>query len=134
MSERLRSGLQNRAQGFNSPPDLLGLNNFRFLFSFKEQKIVAKRLKINDQKLADLVKKKLKIIKINQPLAQLKKQYQTYAADPHDAHIVAATQKTKAKFLLTYNQRHFKKEKIKRDFSIMIFTPAQFLQYLRSQN
>jgi len=96
---------------------------------FKEQKIVAKRLKIDNRKLQNLVKKRLKIIKIKQS-----KRYQAYVTDVNDAHIIAAAQKVKAKFLITYNQRHFKREKIKRDLNIITFTPAQLLQYLRSQN
>lgn len=45
---------------------------------------------------------------------------------------MAGAVEIKAKFLLTYNIRHFQRQKISEDFGIVVFTPAQYLQYLRS--
>lgn len=71
---------------------------------------VVKRLTLNLKDLKNLVHQSLKL---------------------DDAHIIAGTKK--AKFLITYNLRHFKIDKIKADLGIIILTPADFLQYLRSQ-
>lgn len=103
-------------------------------FSFKEQKIVVKRLKINQKKFQDLVKKRLTVVRSKTTAGQIKKEYQVYAIDSNDTHIVAGAEKSKAKFLITYSQRHFKEDKIKQDLNILVLTPAQFLQYLRSKN
>jgi len=113
------------------------LSRVRFFISnisFKEQKIVAKRLKIDEKRLQDLVKKSLAVVQLKRSTNQLKKKFQAHTIDPDDAHVVAGAQKSKAKFLTTYNQRHFKKDKIKKDLDILLLTPAQFLQYLRSRN
>lgn len=113
------------------------LSKVRFFISnisLKEQKIVARRLKINEKKLQNLVKKRLVVVQLKESIGQLKKKYQVYTTDLDDAHIVAGAKKSKAKFLITYNQRHFRKDKIKKDLSIFLLTPAQFLQYLRSKN
>lgn len=75
--------------------------------SVKEIKIVAKRLGIKTAAVNRLIKG-LKII------------------------LVAGAVASEARFLLSYNLKHFKIEKIKRDFNILVYRPAQFLQYLRS--
>lgn len=93
---------------------------------------VANRLGINQDKLQTLVKKKLKIINLTQEIKNIKKKFRDYTSDPNDAHIVAGAAMAKAKFLLTYNLRHFQKQKISKDLDITVLTPAQYLQYLRS--
>ncbi|MGB9706794.1 MAG: PIN domain-containing protein [Microgenomates group bacterium] len=111
--------------------------NLKFFISNisqKELKIVAWRLKIKPDKLEKLVKNRFKIIKLKKPNKDLKEKYADYVLDPNDAHIIAGAVESKAKFLLTYNWRHFKREKIKNDFNLIIFTPAIFLQYLRSKS
>ena len=55
-----------------------------------------------------------------------------HSRDPNDAHIIAGAVKAKAQFLLTYNLKDYKIDKIKKDFGIIVTTPAKFLQYLRS--
>lgn len=102
-------------------------------FSFKEQKIVAQRLKISQKKFQDLVKKRLTVVRLKTTTDQIKKEYQIYTTDPNDSHIVAGAEASKARFLITYNQRHFRGDKIKKDLNILLLTPAQFLQYLRSK-
>lgn len=93
---------------------------------------VANRLGINQDKLQALIKKKLKIINLPQEVGRIKKKFRDYTSDPDDAHIVAGAAKAKVKFLLTYNLRHFKRQKISEDLGVTVLTPAQYLQYLRS--
>lgn len=95
--------------------------------SIKEIKIVAKRLGINSSATVRVLKQ-FKVVLI-------KKDYgKDYVTDPFDRHIVSGAVTTRAGFLLTYNLRHFKIDKIKRDYGILVYRPAQFLQYLRSLN
>lgn len=93
---------------------------------------VATRLGIDKERLKDLIKGKFKVVKLNVDLAKIKSDFGSYASDPNDAHIVAGAKQAKAKFLLTYNIRHFKREKIRDDFKIIVLTPAAYLQYLRN--
>ena len=101
--------------------------------SIKELEIVVKRLNINRQKLNSLIEKRLKVVILKETKEIIKKKYQNYVLDQNDAHVIAGAVAAKTKFLLTYNLKHYKKEKIKDDFDIIIFPPAAFLQYLRSQ-
>lgn len=109
------------------------INLFISSLSFKELKIVVKRLGIEKHKLNALLKRRLKIITLKGTKQEIKEKYQNYVLDQNDAHIIAGAVAAKVKFLLSYNLKHFKSEKIKKDFNIILLTPAGFLQYLRSQ-
>lgn len=100
--------------------------------SKKELERVADRLEISRNKLHNLIQKRFKTVKLITDLAIIKSDFKDYTNDPNDAHIVAGAAEAKAKFLLTYNIRHFNKQKISEDFDITVLTPAQYLQYLRS--
>ena len=101
--------------------------------SKKEIEIVSGRLNIDKVKTDKLIKSRLNIVKIKEPVASLKKNFKSYSSDPNDAHIVAGAKAAKAKFIISYNIRDFNVEKIGKDLKILILTPAKFLQYLRSQ-
>lgn len=88
--------------------------------SQKELKIVMSRLKISKSL------PKLKVLTIKNV-----KKYSIYSIDPNDAHIIAGADQVNAKFLITYNLKHYKIDKIKQDLGIIIMTPGIFLQYLR---
>ncbi|MEK9179629.1 MAG: PIN domain-containing protein [Patescibacteria group bacterium] len=89
--------------------------------SLKELKIVTTRLSI---------KKPLPHFSI-QRIKNIEK-YSIYSTDPNDAHIIAGAHKSEARFLITYNMKHYKVELIKRNLDIIVITPGAFLQYLRS--
>lgn len=110
------------------------LNLFISNLSLQELEIVIERLDINKSKFNDLIKRKLNIIKLKEKSENLKKKYRDYVTDPNDAHIIAGACEAKAKFLISYNIKHFKTDKIKRDFGIIVTIPANLLQYLRSLN
>lgn len=101
--------------------------------SVKELQIVIKRLGIEKHRLDTLVEKRLKTVVLKETRQKIEEKYQNYVFDQNDTHIVAGAVTAKVKFLLSYNLRHFKKDKIKEDFKIILLTPASFLQYLRSQ-
>lgn len=102
-------------------------------YSTEEMIRVAERGKVDKETLSNLVKERLEIVKSDKSLKIIKKEYKKYVKDENDAHIVVGARQSKAKILLTYNTKHFLKEKIKKDFGISIMTPGKFLQYLRSQ-
>ncbi len=101
--------------------------------SLKELKKVALRLNIDQEKLAILIYKRFKVIPLKQSISSLKIKYSPYVFDINDAHIVAGAKKAKINFLVTYNLKHFQTTKLKDDLKIQVFTPALFMQYLRSQ-
>lgn len=110
----------------------LHIERFVSNISKKELAIVVQRLHLKQDALKKLVSTKCKTIAIRESLHIIKKDFGIYTLDENDAHVVAGAVKTKAKFLVSYNIRDFKREKIKKDFYIIVATPAQFLQYLRS--
>ena len=93
--------------------------------SAKEIQIVAKRLKIKTAVVDQLIRR-LKIVQLKQDFGK------DCVTDRYDSHIVSEAVTAKTKFLLTYNLKHFKIDRIKRDYGILVYRPAQFLQYLRS--
>jgi predicted nucleic acid-binding protein len=100
-------------------------------YSQTELKRVVKKLNLNHKEFENTLKK-FKIVPLRKSLSKIKKRFAGYVTDQNDAHIIAGAVKVKTRFLISYNQKHFKANKIKRDFDIILFTPAQFLQYLRS--
>lgn len=101
-------------------------------YSTTELTRVVKRLNLKEDKLKTLINERLKKVKLRETIGKIKEEYKEYTLDSDDTHIVAGAVKAKAGFLISYNLKHFKIEKIKRDFNIKVTTPANFLQYLRS--
>lgn len=100
--------------------------------SRRESGMVADELNISKDKFTNLVQKRVRIVKLRETPKELKIKYKNYVSDPNDAHIVAGSVLAKANFLISYNIRDFKVDKIKTDFGIICLTPGEFLQYLRS--
>lgn len=97
-----------------------------------ELEIVATRLNIPQEELKILFEKQFNIVNLKLTHEEAKKEYKNYVSDINDAHIILGAKESKAKFLVTYNLKDYKIEKIKQDFNILIMTPGQFIQYLRS--
>lgn len=88
-----------------------------------------------DIKDLTILKKKLKSVRLKNDdynLKKIKRDFGGYISDEDDAHIVAGAKKSKAKVILSYNLRDFNRQKINDDLGIVVLTPAQYLQYLRS--
>ncbi|MEK7573888.1 MAG: PIN domain-containing protein [Patescibacteria group bacterium] len=100
--------------------------------SKKELKIVVKRLDIRDDMLTALIENNLEVTILSESLPKIKKSFRQYVLDANDAHILAGAKAAKADFLITYNVKDFKIDKIKKDLDILTLTPGNFLQYLRS--
>ena len=64
---------------------------------------------------------------------ELFKNYDEFVYDQNDRHIVASAHQTKSNFLITYNLRHYNKNKIRAKLNIVVVSPGEFLQYLRSR-
>lgn len=101
--------------------------------SFKEIKIVTKRLKL-DMKPSKNIFAQFKLVILKENIDVLKTEYGKFVFDDNDAHIVADVKESLANFLITYNLKHFKKDLIKQNLKAITLTPALFLQYLRSRS
>lgn len=102
-------------------------NYFYSDFQTNELNIVCDRLKLPTKKLKQIL---LNLTEIN--LKTDLKKYLEYVNDSNDAHIIAGAHQAKTKFLITYNLKDYQLEEIKADFDILILTPGQYLQRLRS--
>lgn len=100
--------------------------------SFKELHVVCKRLDITEDALETLIRCQCTMVTISDSQRIIKRKYLQYVTDPNDAHIVAGAAEAKAQFLISYNLKHFKKDKIKDELNILLMSPGWFLQYLRS--
>lgn len=101
-------------------------------YSAQEMKNVALRMNLEKEKLRDTLKK-CSTTTIRATIKNLKKHYGEYVDDENDAHIIAGAKASKVKFLVTYNIKDYKVERIKRDFDVIVLTPGMLLQYLRSR-
>lgn len=101
--------------------------------SFAELKRVADVLHLPQKDLQKLVEAQCKIVKIGELERNLKGMTE-YTRDTNDAHIVLGANQATVKFLVTYNLKHFRAEKIQEDFGTIVLAPAFLLQYLRSLN
>lgn len=101
--------------------------------SKKEISIVSQRLRIDTNKVDNLLVNQVSIIKISSNINSIKKRYTPYVKDTNDTHIVAGAAQAQTKYLITYNIRHYMQDQIKEDFDILLMTPGAFLQYLRNK-
>lgn len=100
--------------------------------SMSELERVMERLSLDGQTLKKLAKKRFTIFQLGKTVEEVKKQFSNYVLDIDDAHIVAGAVRAKVQFLISYNTKHFKSDKLRENFNIILSTPANFLQYLRS--
>lgn len=102
-------------------------------FSTVELELVVDRphLSLNKVDLLQLLTE-LNIVDIKMSNQDILREFTEYVTDINDAHIIAGAKLAKASFLITYNTRHFKAEKISQDFGVILLTPGKFLQYIRS--
>lgn len=112
--------------------DTTSLQLFISSISKKELEIVVRRLSIKDEMLTTLIENNLEIVVLSESLPSIKESLGQYVLDENDAHILAGAKAAKAGFLITYNIKDFKIDKIKKDLNILTLTPGNFLQYLRS--
>ena len=103
----------------------------------QEIKEVARRLDIDSQEtkriLENISVASLSLIK-KEVLKEVLKKYKEFVSDEQDAHVVGGAHKTRSKFLLTHNFKHYQVDKINAKFGILVLKPGNFLQYLRSLN
>lgn len=101
--------------------------------SFSELKRVAGVLDLSQKDLQKLVQTQCRVVVIGDRKKDLQRIAQ-YTRDANDAHIVLGGKLAKAKFLVTYNMKHYQIEKIREDLGIIVLSPAFLIQYLRSLN
>lgn len=103
-------------------------------YSVKETEKVCKRMNLNLRKLEKLTEKKFTKINLASSRDRLKEKFADYTSDPNDTHIITGAVESSARFLITYNLKHYNTRKIKNDFDILVRTPGTFLQFLRSKS
>lgn len=108
------------------------LDSFVSNFSYEELNNTADKLRIDKNKLDKILQNKIKLIKLKQDKEAILNKYGNYTYDIEDAHIVAGAAKAKSKFLVTFNAKDYKIDKIYQDFGIRVIVPGELLQYLRS--
>jgi predicted nucleic acid-binding protein len=101
-------------------------------FSLIELQLVAKRLDIPLGKMDQLIKERFEIVKIFQKFSVIQQEYGEYVTHTSDSHIVAGASQAKVRFLISYNLKHFKTDKINSELDVLLITPAILLQHLRS--
>jgi len=99
-------------------------------FSIRELQIVVKRMKLPQGELSKIAKT-LNIIELDQNFSKIQDTYKNCVSDKNDSHIIAGAVSSKCKFIISFNLKHYNREKIKKDFNISILTPGDFLQHLR---
>ena len=102
--------------------------------SLSELKQVARVLHLSQKDLQKLVQTHCEVVRIVARKNTMLRRMTEYTRDTNDAHIVVGAKEVKAKFLVTYNTKHYKIEKIREDIGIIVLPPAFLLQYLRSLN
>lgn len=90
-------------------------------------------MSIEREKLETLIESHFEVVHITKKLGEMKQEYINYVTDINDAHIVAGAHNAKVKYIISYNLKHFKTDKIKDELDLLLLTPALFLQYLRSR-
>jgi len=90
------------------------------------------KLGVDKSNLEGLLKNRLKTIKVKLDKEKILDKFGDYTNDIKDAHIVAGTKTAKAKFLVTFNIKDYKIEKIQQELGIRVITPGGLMQYLRS--
>ena len=112
----------------NNPNVLKLISNYSIL----EIDEVIERLKLSQTQFNELTQQHLVLTEMEMTLNEIKSKFGDYVMDIDDAHIIAGAKIAKVKFLITYNLRHFKIDRIKKELGIIVITPGMFLQYLRS--
>ncbi|MBU1127298.1 PIN domain-containing protein [Patescibacteria group bacterium] len=97
----------------------------------KEIEEVKKRLNIDNRKVEKLLER-ISTASLNLTKKEVSEEYKKFVLDEKDSHVVAGANKTKSKFLLTHNLKHYRVNKINTEFGILVLKPGMFLQYLRS--
>lgn len=108
------------------------LRSFISNFSYEELNRTADKLGIDKSKMEKILKNKFKLVKLKQGKEEILNKYGNHTYDIEDAHIVAGAVEAKSKFLVTFNTKDYKADKIYQDFGIRVIVPGELLQYLRS--
>ncbi len=101
--------------------------------SLLEIRKVVDRMSLDMRQLETLLKN-IEVGSVTIKIPEIKNKYGQYVTDTNDAHIVAGAHILRTRYLISYNLRHFKTDKLKSKLDIVLLTPALFMQYLRSQS
>lgn len=102
-------------------------------YSIAEIRIVIDRLGIRRESFEELLEQTLSTVTLEDSLEEIRRSKNDCVYDIHDAHIVAGAVYSEADFIATYNRKDYNHGRIKDDFGILICTPGQLLQFLRTK-
>lgn len=108
------------------------INSYISNFSHEELHRTVKKLGISKDRLDKVVKEKLKKVKIKLNQEEILNKFGNYTYDLEDAHIVAGAKEARAIFLVTFNIKDYKLQKIYDELGIRILMPGELLEYLRN--
>ena len=95
----------------------------------KELTEVSKKFRFRNKDVETILKH-LSLKKVSLKKEKLEEIYSRYVIDPKDTHVLSSAKESKTKFLLTYNIKHFRVEKINNDFGIIVIKPEiNFFQF-----
>jgi predicted nucleic acid-binding protein len=95
-----------------------------------ELRVVCRRLYIPLPQLDQFIRHSLAVTELNESAVP---KFDGFVIDPGDAHIIAGAVESKSSFLISYNLKHYRINAIRSEMDIVVMTPANFLQYLRSK-
>ena len=131
-SDVIIASLLSQTGAANAIVNNTDLISFISNFSHEELNRIVGKLGADKSKLARLIKSRLKTIKLKLSNNKILDKFEDYAYDKDDAHIIAGAKEAKAKFLVTFNTKDYKIDKIYQDFDIRVILPGGLMQYLRS--
>lgn len=99
--------------------------------SLREINDVLKRLQIPKDKLNKAIER-LTVSKAKTAEKEMEKSYAKFTTDVGDAKIIGSAHDAEAKYLITYNLRHYKADRIREELGIEVLTPALFLHHTRN--
>ncbi len=101
-------------------------------FSHEELIRTTEKLRISSDRLEKVLKEKFKKVKIKLSQKEILNNFGDYAYDFEDAHIICGAKEAKAKFLITFNIKDYKLQKIYDELGIRVLVPGELLEYLRN--
>jgi len=97
--------------------------------SLVELQRVATRHKINNAQMLAFIKKRFSHVNLTEEFKEIESQFNSYANDPNDIHVIAGAVRANVNFLLTYNLKDYKIDKIKMPDNGLLLEPINPVKY-----
>lgn len=91
---------------------------------------VCRRLHISATRLDSMIAEFLQVTDLQNVTVE---KFNRMVLDAGDAHIIAGAAASRCRFLISYNLKHYRINAIRTELDIVVMTPANFLQFVRSK-